>query len=357
MSQPFHRRSSFRCSNPALSARAAGAVCAFLYLSTATLSAAPRENAADVMRRYVEAVIPILPECVRTTLDKIPNAGRRMLAVAYYVRRIDEIDRGWSWTSEQVAAFRKTDEYDTMVSEIEKVRRHFSEQYRGYGLRVTVDARSLDVQTHKWNTVGSVGRATSDFIDSCGRVLEDSAAFPSTPDSLSVPRFIEFLETYSPLEGRIPTVAVPGLSKHGQLCAFDFKVVKGRRLVAGTSAASIPRQWEKPGWTLRLMFAVFDVSDRFEGPLDIPYEPWHYTISSPRSTCRICMRQGSPPNPPQSKAPRTKRRSAMGLRCPERKSAESACLQVGVGRQLRSIGVRGGGPGPEVVGVFRFPRN
>ena len=251
-------------------------------ISTFVFGAVPSEagqnsrKTSSLLREYAEQVIPELPEHVRTTLDRIPDFSRRMLALSYYIRRWKELENGWSWTAEEVSAFKLTDEYARMLVEIEKVKREFAESNPGYSLAVNVQARSLGSQIRKWNTVASVRRAAGDFIDSCSRLFEDTLLFPTHPDSPSVSRFHDFLQTYGPREGRVPTVAVPGLSKHGQLRAFDFKVKKGRRLIAGASSRTIQSRWERPGWTDKLREAIFTVSDRFEGPLDVPYEPWHY---------------------------------------------------------------------------------
>ena len=234
----------------------------------------PRNRA--VLNNYIAQAKPTLPEHVRSTLERIPKLSRRSLAMSYYFRRSNELENGWSWTKKQVAEFKLTEQYAQMLVEIEKVKREFAENNPGYTLAVNVQARSLGSQIKKWNSVSSVGRAAKDFMDSCSRLLADTLAFPTVPDSASLNKFTTFLSTYGPKKGRVPTVAVPGLSKHGQLRAFDFKVKKGRRLIAGTTTRTIQTKWEKPGWTDKLREAIFSVSDRFEGPLDVPYEPWHY---------------------------------------------------------------------------------
>ena len=117
-------------------------------------------------------------------------------------------------------------------------------------------------------------------MDSCTAATSDTTLFPETPDSASVERFRAFLQRCELAEDRVPTVAVPGLSKHGQLRAFDFKIKEGRRIVAGTLSATIPTVWDNTGWTDKLYDAVMSVSDRFVGPLPSPYEPWHYNYCS-----------------------------------------------------------------------------
>ena len=70
-----------------------------------------------------------------------------------------------------------------------------------------------------------------------------------------------------------PTLAVPGLSPHGQARAFDFQVMRGGRLIAGPSS---PSAWDAAGWTAKLQEAVARAGAKFKGPLASPREPWHY---------------------------------------------------------------------------------
>jgi hypothetical protein len=70
-----------------------------------------------------------------------------------------------------------------------------------------------------------------------------------------------------------PTLAVPGLSPHGQSRAFDFQVMRGSQLIAGPSS---PSSWDESGWTSKLQEAVRRASTKFSGPLASPREPWHY---------------------------------------------------------------------------------
>lgn len=235
------------------------------------------------------AILPAnLPEHVQQTLEKIPDFSRRFLALASYIRRAGEIPEGWSWTSEEVAAFRKTDEYSRMVEEVERVRTIFADSNPGYSLRVNIDARPLGTQIRKWNRVSSVSRAANDFLDSAELFVNellrvDTLGRPRIPADERIDSFRVFLHSYVPPDGREPTVAVPGLSKHGQLRAFDFKVYRGGRMVAGARSATIRTAWDEPGWTRRLFEAATAASPRFVGPLPAPYEPWHYNYDPKRN--------------------------------------------------------------------------
>ncbi|MGE3801575.1 MAG: hypothetical protein AB7H80_11190 [Candidatus Kapaibacterium sp.] len=227
------------------------------------------------MRRYYDSIVGDLPELVRETLQRIPNFGRKVLAANVYFRRVEELEEGWSWSASQVRDYKKTEEYAHMLVEIEKVKREFAENNPGYSLGVNIAARSLETQIAKWNSVSSVGKCVAEFMDSC-RVEFSDSIYGETPDTASISRFRAFMQRYEFDEDRVPTVATPGLSKHGQLRAFDFKIMKGKTMIAGASSATISSRWDGAGWTAKLREAVVEVSEHFDGPLDNPYEPWHY---------------------------------------------------------------------------------
>lgn len=237
---------------------------------------------------YYRVIVKELPQKVQSTLAEISSTPRRYLALSYYIRRSGEIADGWSWTTEEVRAYRATTEFDEMVEDVERVRAHFAEANPGFSLGVNISARSLGTQISKWNRVSSVSRAAHDFLDSAERFTllllgTDSNGVPNIAEWERIDSFKQFLWTYSPDSGRVPTVAVPGLSKHGQLRAFDFKVYKGRRMIAGASSRTIPSHWDRPGWTDRLRVATAAASPRFIGPLPVPYEPWHYDYDPSKS--------------------------------------------------------------------------
>jgi hypothetical protein len=226
---------------------------------------------------YMKAIHDSLDPRVQSALKRIPAGPRRLLAMKYYLHRTpEEIDRKWAWSSEQARQFKRSAAYTTAREEIERVKQKFAELNPGYRLEVTVEIRTLGTQIGKWNRTGSIGQASSELMDSVRTLLSDSTAgFDGPPGDSSVARFIGYLREFEP--ERLPTVAVPGLSQHGQLRAFDFRIMQGRRLVAGTSSSTIETKWNEAGWTERLREAIYAASDKFEGPLAEPFEPWHYT--------------------------------------------------------------------------------
>ena len=252
-----------------------------LFTQSSLVASTPVDSAISAYYPILEAEVP---EKVRKTLHRIGSTSRRYLALSYYLRRADEIESGWSWTESEVAAFRKTEECRVMLAEVDSVCSRFAANNPGYTLRVNVGARSLGTQIRKWNNVSSVSRAAFDFLDSAEKfvtvMLTDTSLVAAERDSTRLDRFRIFMQTYSPRPGRVPTVAVPGLSKHGQLRAFDFKVYRGKKMIAGANSRSIKSRWERPGWTTKLKEATLEVSPRFVGPLPTPYEPWHYNYDA-----------------------------------------------------------------------------
>ena len=62
-----------------------------------------------------------------------------------------------------------------------------------------------------------------------------------------------------------------------QLRAYDFIIWQGDKIIAGSDAASIRNQWVGGGWGAKLRSIIYAASSRFDGPLQSPNEPWHYT--------------------------------------------------------------------------------
>lgn len=223
---------------------------------------------------YMDAVARTLDERLQRAIARIRAGDRRYLAVRGYVRREHRVHTHWSWTAKEAAAFRRTAEYREMIDSINAVRERFAHQNPGYRLDVVTDIRTLESQIQKWNTVRSIAVAGREMRDTSLTVLADTS-WPDVPDSAGTARFRAFLNGYELVN--TPTVAVPGFSDHGQLRAFDFKVYRKARLVAGTTTATIASVWDRPGWSCKLNAVICNYGDVFLGPLNEPYEPWHYT--------------------------------------------------------------------------------
>jgi hypothetical protein len=232
--------------------------------------------AADPVAPYVDAIAAKQDPRVAAALALIDGTGRRLLALRSYFRSGGRLTERWSWDEQQIAAYEQSPEYRELQAEIERVRQAFAEANPGYDLWVNPQVRSLDIQIDHWNTNESVADAAADLL-AAAQELVTSAGFPA-PGSEAARRAIEaFLSGHAPIV--TPTIAAPGLSPHGQMRAIDFQVQKDGRIVAGPKTATIDTDWDAAGWTHKLEEAVRTASNRFDGPLVSPREPWHYTYS------------------------------------------------------------------------------
>jgi hypothetical protein len=207
----------------------------------------------------------------------IEGDGRRLLAIRAYLRAGADLRIHWSWSQEQIENFKKSGEYKDALAEVEKVKAKFTEENPGYALRVNPEVRSIEQQLKSWNETLSVKRAADDLLASTNQELSNRS-YKESPDETDLQRFERFLRDSSTTV--TPTVAAPGLSPHGQLRAFDFQITKGGELIAGTSSADATEVWDNAGWTAKVKRAVGDSSNKFEGPLLTPREPWHYNYTA-----------------------------------------------------------------------------
>ncbi len=193
-----------------------------------------------------------------------------MLALRGYLRAGRDAASRWAWSRERIESYEKSPEYAAALAEIEKVRREFEGANPGYTLRVNTQVRSLDEQLKKWNENDSVARAGEELLARAREELAGSS-YADAPAAADVQRFERFLRGTTT---RVtPTLAVPGLSPHGQSRAFDFQVMRGSQLIAGPTGAGA---WDTEGWTEKVRAAVTRASTKFTGPLASPREPWHY---------------------------------------------------------------------------------
>lgn len=225
------------------------------------------------LESYLRVASESLAPEQREALEQIPDVARRLLALRGYLRAGRDISSRWAWTTEQIQTYEASIEYQIVLAELEKVRAKFAELNPGYRLLTDTTVRTLDQQIKKWNEAESVARVAEEFVFQVRLELDlpDYAVAPSCAD---LARFEAVLKRLTPRER--PTVSVPGLSPHGQSRAFDFYVMRGTQIVAGTWSAAAEAAWDETGWTARLREAVTRASSKFEGPLSSPYEPWHY---------------------------------------------------------------------------------
>ncbi len=236
----------------------------------ASASTAASPEPGGRLEGYMRAATDGLAPEQREALGRVEGEGRRLLALRGYLRGGRDVGSRWAWSRERIESYEKSAEYAAALAEIEKVRRAFEAANPGYTLRVNTQVRSLDEQLSKWNGADSVARAGEELLARAREEVAGSSYGAGAPEA-DVRRFEGFLRGANT---RVtPTLAVPGLSPHGQARAFDFQVMRGQQLVAGPSA---PSAWDEAGWTLKLQEAVGRAGAKFSGPLASPREPWHY---------------------------------------------------------------------------------
>jgi hypothetical protein len=223
------------------------------------------------LEQYLDRVAATLPEHTAEALAEIEGTPRRLLATRAYLRAGDGLRTRWSWSAEEIRAHTRSAEYRALIDETAAVRRRFEAQNPGYTLYANTEARSLELQVSRYNSNKSVERAANQLHKSAlAEVLRPE--YGSAAEAESVARFKKFLTGWRP-----PTaaaLAAPGISRHGQLRAIDFQIMKNGAIVAPTETATVRRNWDEPGWTEKLQAAMSGSS--FRGPLRSPYEPWHY---------------------------------------------------------------------------------
>lgn len=248
--------------------------------STATIFAvvalAVHANAAGTVNETQERAWALqassgLDPVVTGTLQRIEKADRRLLALRAYLRAGDQLSARWTWPQERLSAFPDTAEGKAAATNIDAVAAAFARANPGYTLRVNRIPRSLDLQLVRWNGDASVGTAAAALTESLERRFSGAGAkLPSVT-------LREALVDWTPSSAA--PIAAPGLSAHGQGRAFDFQVESEGRIVAGVEVSSARQEWDAAGWSRKLHDAVGIAGHHFAGPLQRPYEPWHYWIS------------------------------------------------------------------------------
>jgi hypothetical protein len=254
--------------------------------------------AEDWLNAYIAEVTGARAQKVREALLKVTDKKRRLLALRGYLRTQRNIDTDWAWSNEQANDFRESIAYKDLVTQIDLVKTEFAKANAGFRLTNSRLIRDLPTQLKLWNDNASVGTAASTLwslaeaevakpnlkqptpTTASATPVKPTAAptTPVKPTADQVKAFTKFLRQSSP--GTI-MVATPGLSDHGHANAVDFTVreADSDTVIAGASKAHIEQNWDKDGYTKALKDAVTAAGDRFEGPLQSPYEPWHYTIT------------------------------------------------------------------------------
>jgi hypothetical protein len=241
-----------------------------LLMLVAITQARGAEQVHQAHQSWVDAASAGLEPQALATLRRIHGTDRKLLALRAYLRAGDSLATRWSWSAERLAAYPTTAEGRAAAADIDAVVAEFAKQNPGYELQVNRQPRSLEVQLAHWNENASVAGVAAMLVKSLDRQFGENA-------SPSATQLREALTKWTP--STAAALAAPGLSAHGQGRAFDFAVARKGQIVAGTVAATAQSQWEAAGWTRRLHAAVVASGKPFVGPLQSPYEPWHYAYT------------------------------------------------------------------------------
>jgi hypothetical protein len=231
-----------------------------------------------------EVLTKLAPPPSGEALAKIPDPGRKLLALRSYIRYGDRISDRWSWTKDQIRAFEASAEHQVLLAEIAAIRKHFQAANPGYDIYVHRAVRSLDEQLASWNSNASVRAGAEELL----------AAHKATFGDLGLePRKIDGKKLGAWLRDYMPTkrtnLAAPGLTRHGRASAIDFQVMKNGAIYAGASAMQVKSIWKAEGWDQKLKASIKAASKSFDGPLADPEEPWHYDYSPPTGTIAITL--------------------------------------------------------------------
>ena len=237
------------------------------------LLALPVARAAEPVERHLQALRDGLDPRVAAALDAMDGTGRRLLAARSYLRSDAHLEDRWSWSAGEAAAFDGSPGRLALDTAIARVRCEFEAANPGHTLFVNPTLRTLEVQLERWNRNESVARAAGRLLQEA-RAAVATAGFGEPGSARGAAAFRRLLSGHVPVP--TPTLAAPGLSRHGRGLAIDFQVQSGGRVVAGASAESVASAWDQPGWSARLQAAVAATDAGFAGPLRDPYEPWHF---------------------------------------------------------------------------------
>lgn len=241
---------------------------ALLQVAVSAETVLDEENGLD---QYLEHIAAGLPQKSAEALEQIDGTARRLLAARAYLRAGDNLRTRWSWSADEITAHTRSAEYRVLIAETEQIRQRFEAQNPGYTLYANTEARSLELQITRFNTNKSVAKVANTLHKQALAELA-KGSYGSPGKAEAVERFKKFLTGWRPPVAA--ALAAPGISRHGQLRAIDFQIMKDGAIVAPTETGTVKRNWDSPGWTEKLQAAV--AGSKFSGPLRSPYEPWHY---------------------------------------------------------------------------------
>lgn len=237
------------------------------------LCAAVPAEADELVAAHLAALHGSLEPRAASALDRIEGLGPKLLAARSYLRSAAHLPERWSWSQEQIDAYRGSPAQVALDAEIARIRVTFEADNPGYTLFVNPQVRSLDVQLQHWNENRSVADAGQHLLRTLHGIV-GAGGFPAPGTDEARVRFSQALRAHQPQP--TPALAAPGLSPHGQMHAVDFQVRRDDLMIAGPSTAQVEAIWLGQGWGDRLESAIRRASNKFSGPLQSPDEPWHY---------------------------------------------------------------------------------
>jgi hypothetical protein len=257
-------------------------VLAALLLLSPIVGATADESRVDVLiEAHLDALRVDLDPRVISALARIDGLDRRVLAARSYLRGTSAIADRWSWSQARIDQYAGSALQQALDAEIAQVRERFESENPGYTLWVNPQVRSVELQIERWNENETVGRAAQSMLAEV-RAAASEANVPAAGTDRGREWFARTLRDATPTPSA--PLAAPGLSRHGRMQAVDFHVRQGDVTIAGPEQAQIATVWHAQGWCERLVRAVRLASDRFEGPLVEPEEPWHYEYRAQQGT-------------------------------------------------------------------------
>jgi hypothetical protein len=231
---------------------------------------------AAVSERFDLFVLKLAPVPSDLAVDRIPDPGRKLLALRSYLRAGKALAERWSWTDDEIEAFQGSIQQAVLQVEINAVRSHFATANPGYELYIHSQIRSLDEQIDHWNRNASVKIAADELLAAWTAAFGPDAGENPSIDHDKARAWLRA----APVANR-PSIAAPGLTLHGRAQAIDFQVMKDGVIVAGADTSKIETVWRAQKWDEKLKASIDAASPSFHGPLKSPDEPWHYDFVPP----------------------------------------------------------------------------
>ena len=228
-------------------------------------------RAADDAVSLDAVLARIAPPPSSEALERIPDPGRKLLALRSYVRDGPGIADRWSWTKAEIEAFEGSPGQRALLAEIAAVDEAFKAANPGYALYVHGTVRSLDDQLASWNKNASVGAGAEEILTAYKAAFGDDGL---EPDKIDTETLADWLRSFRPAQRA--NLAAPGLTRHGRAGAIDFQVTRDGGIYAGADSQQVEAVWRAEGWDEKLKASIEAAGPSFTGPLTNPDEPWHY---------------------------------------------------------------------------------